>query len=163
MLGRPVARTLALGALGGAVFVGCSLDWTVRLDAPANSSTDAAGEVGSTDGTSPDDATDAGSVGDGADGSTAACAVLVAEVASSLKLARECTLGSATDCKQTVTNECNCDVVVRLPGSEQATRYQNAVNALLDAGCPTGCSGGLCPSTSSRACLQQGASVACYP
>jgi hypothetical protein len=161
MLGSQVARLRLLRAVGTfALLTGCTLDWAVRPDPPfVDGGVDAGPDtVAPSDANAPADAT----VTDSDATPSVDCAALRSKVDTARKTARTCTL-TIGECQQTVKNECDCDVVIRQVGSSQATAYVNAVRELLDSGCPTGCTGALCPSTTGRNCLQNPSGPECYP
>jgi hypothetical protein len=165
MPARPALRALTWGATGAAVFLGCTLDWTVRPDDPV----DGGSETGSADrGFDTPDSTDSSdSPTDTNPPDANECASLRANVEATRKAARACTF-QVGECQlprgaPPVTDECGCDVVVTRPTGTPTTNYQLAVAALKGSGCSLGCVA--CPSTAGRNCLSKngGALTECYP
>ena len=159
MPARPVVRALCLGALGAAVFWGCTLDWTVRGDVVPGSSSGSP-EASSEAARPLGDASD--TEAETPDAEAGACTTLTTTLVDARKRARECTtVGPLTECQVTVKDECDCDVVVRLLGVPRTTELQNAVKAFVDAGCSKACP--LCKPTTGKSCLANGGPLECYP
>ena len=171
----PLARARLVGIFGvfggalAALVPACGLDWTVREDpgdgpVPESSRPDVTVVEGGRDG--PLDAPD------GADGAPDKCVTLGASVKTAKFRAKECTVGASGQCATTVQDECECPVVVKLPGANaRNTAYADAIAALnaqcaaqVQAGCLP-CPG--LPAMASWACLVRpadaGGGVECYP
>ena len=105
----------------------------------------------------PDDAAAEGSDAD-------PCDALRAAVVSTLDKAKKCTFGTSGQCSTTVRDECDCDVVVSVAGSTEATAYVQAVADLHAASCPPSpaCAAScpVLPSKPSWSCL---ATSLCFP
>jgi hypothetical protein len=151
-------RTLTIILL----LAGCSLDFTVRPQpVEGGVPTDAGPDADAPLDAAPD-VIDAGpDVEVDANDSGPDCLALADEVDSKRDAARACTL-AAGHCQQTVKNQCDCDVVIAVPGSADVIKYQEAVDRLVKSGCPLGCPG-VCPMTTPRNCLQNGTLVRCSP
>lgn len=135
----------------------CGFDWTVR-ETPEEAGV---AEAGGRDSAFDVDASDAASPIDAAlaDASVPDCTALFAEVTRTRKAAIACKLSSG-QCTAAVKDQCNCDVVVALPGSAETAAYKQAVLDLVASGCELGCGTG-CGASTIRNCLQQGADVIC--
>jgi hypothetical protein len=160
MPARPVVRALALGALGAAGFVGCTLDWGVRPD-PIEAGPP--GEVdGAPDGPNiPDVVANDSNDRDAPPIEAGACGPLGGEVDARRKDARICTLGAPNQCADKQMDIC-CPIFVTKGDSGAAGAFARAVAAFKDAGCDAGCTGcsGL-PVTGG--CVQSGTNVSCSP
>jgi len=157
---RAVACALACAA--APLLAACSLDWDVRPD-PGDTSTDAASDAAPeggarADASGPLDAAPKDGASDATD-----CTALAADVARTRPRARACQLAQTGQCKTTVKDECNCDVVVRLPSSPETDAYVAAV-AAFTASCTAACAA--CPQlvpSASWGCVQNPVAVECYP
>jgi hypothetical protein len=89
------------------------------------------------------------------------CVALAASVDRARKDARACELGKG-QCLSALKDQCDCDVVIAVPGSSKAIAFESAVSALRASGCPKGCAASCAPSTP-RNCLQQLGDVVCVP
>lgn len=155
---RTVPRLLALAALTGA----CAHDWSVRADADAGATPiDDGGPVPIEAGPS-DAGIDAAVDANPGDGATSPdCTALAIDLGAKRKAARACQLGQG-QCLSTLKDQCDCDVVIAVPGSSSAIAYASAVTGFKASGCPKGCAS-QCAATTPRNCLQQGADVTCVP
>ncbi len=99
--------------------------------------------------------------GSDVDASAADCDALRAEVEAKRKAARRCVLASG-QCTEIVKDQCDCDVVIAIPGSAAVATYEAAVTAFESSGCARGCAQ-TCAATTPRNCLQNGADVLCVP
>ena len=164
MPARPVLRALGLGASFAAVVLACSLDWAVRLDDVDASRPEDGGPEDNTPQDGSIDAEREDAPANDADATiTVECVALYDQLDAALKNARQCVTLGVSECQQTVKDVCDCDVVVRQVGSSQAKDYEKTVAKLRDSGCPTGCTGALCPSTNGRGCLSKPSGFECYP
>ena len=117
-----------------AIAAGCSLSWEVRPDpgdgsaAPETSLPDV--HVPDTGLDAPDDVATDVDVPD-ADPCDGLRAALVRAKAN----AKKCAFPSSTQCKVTVKDECDCDVIVATAASSETTSYSDAVAAFLGASC----------------------------
>lgn len=150
-------------ATASLLLAACSLDWAVRED-PGNVPmpeagldvadvvvADEAAEDSSADGSEPVEAGE--------------CAALASEVERTRKKARECQLSATPpQCKSTVTDECDCQVVVRDAASAASAEFTTAVAAFVAACGKTACKA--CPQLvgqGSWMCLANAGGVDCFP
>lgn len=146
-----------LGALPSTAVIGCSLGWDVR-SAPADAEPDTQitgqdVEENKEAGTEIDASDDVADVPD----SSVDCAALVTDLEAKKKAARACVL-SSNQCTSTIVDQCNCNVVIAVGGSQEVIAYQTAIQNFVDSGCPKGCAAS-CPSTTTKNCLTSG----CFP
>lgn len=148
---RPVARGLALGALGAAAVLGCTLDWGVRAD-PVE-----AGPLPTEDApldhtTTPDVVVDDHDIPtDGPAPDADVCDTLGKRLESRRKLARSCTL-AANQCTETVEDVC-CKVFVAKGDAGVTDAFAQAVADFKTANCGADCGAACSPATIGN-CLQ---------
>jgi hypothetical protein len=139
-------RTPRVCAAIALAVVGCSYDWAVPAPSDAGAPIDATAPY---DAGPPDlvDASDAApdSPGDANVDALPNCDSLIAAAASEYALARACTSSCTT-----ATDQCGCAKPVGDDSSAATRNYEQAVAAITDAGCATGC--GQC-SPPSLVCL----------
>lgn len=155
MPARPVSRALFLGALGAAAFVGCSLDWQVRLSPVDDGGTDTA-DVQVEGAASPD--APAGDVEKDAGTDADFCKALRANVEDKKKKARICMLAPAGHCTEKQMDIC-CPVFVAKGDSGATDALRRAVDEFNDAGCEPDCKG--CTGAVVSGCVQMGAELLC--
>ena len=161
MRGSRVALGGAIAGAASVIAAGCSLGWEVRPDpgAPDTSVPD----VGVSD-TATDGATDAPDdvVADGDATDADPCDGLRPSLAKARADAKKCAFPSVTQCKVTVKDECDCDVIVATAASSETTAYGEAVAKFLGASCPhvPACA---CPALGSMTAWSCVSTNACLP
>lgn len=160
----PRARLVLLAfasPLGLGVLAACGWDWRVRADDTPDEA-GVAGEAGAETGPRVDAGADVTSARDAEAGLPAVdCRALAEDVDRTRKDARACELGKG-QCLSTVKDQCDCKVVVAVPGSAKVIAYEQAVAALRASGCALGCASS-CPASSPSNCLQQPTEIVCVP
>lgn len=158
-----VVRALVWGALGAALFVGCTLDWTVRPD-PGDASASEAGDERQVDGGPSEDQDATGSTDTSTDTPVvdAACDALFQTVETQRKQARACALASG-QCAEQETELCDCQLWVAKKDSGAADAFRKAVAAFKQSGCTITCKGcqSLIPGTSG--CVSVAGELLCTP
>ncbi len=161
MRGPRLALAGAIAGVTAAIAAGCSLGWEVRPDpgeagapdtsvldvALTESGTDAPGDVGA----------------DVVEADADPCAARRAAVAKARAGARKCTFPSATQCKVTVKDECDCDVIVASAASAETTLYSEAVAAFLADACAPSPACASCPLLGSMTAWSCVSTNSCLP